>query len=96
MKAESELARERVALVEADRDLLQGERRIAAQERVVRDLRVRGHDSDEAERFLHLLRDTLEQWRGHRALIVQRIAYLENNTEVDAAAGAAATVGSRP
>ena len=77
MEARSELARERAVLVRADRDLLEGRLRVQAQERLMSDLRARGVDLREAERLLRLLRETLQQWRQHRALILQRIAYLE-------------------
>ena len=40
-------------------------------------LRASGHDTAQAERLIELLKHTLIEWERHRALIEQRIAYLE-------------------
>ena len=72
-----ELRSERAALVLADRHLRDGEGRVRKQEGIGADLQTAGHDVREAERLLNLLRQILAQWRHHRTLMLQRIAYLE-------------------
>lgn len=81
-----ELARERAVLRKADHDIAEGERRIAAQERILRHLRESGGDAREAEHLLRLLETTLSQWREHRILIVDRISHLEGRLEAGRAA----------
>ena len=73
-----ELARERDSLAKADRDLAEGEERITRQIALVERLRRDGHSVMEAQRLLETLQQTLQIWREHRALIVQRIAHLES------------------
>lgn len=77
MDAAEEIDRERSALAMADADIEQGAARIARQQEIVDELRLKGRDAREAGRLLDLLAETLAQWRSHRTLIVQRIAYLE-------------------
>lgn len=72
-----ELEAERGHLAKADRDIADGERRITAQLLLIEELRTGGHDTNEAERLLLALRQTLEGWWEHRTLIVQAIARLE-------------------
>ena len=72
-----ELARERDSLAKADRDLSEGEERITRQIALVERLRQDGHSVTEAQSLLDTLQQTLQIWREHRALIVQRIAHLE-------------------
>jgi hypothetical protein len=72
-----ERAREGRTLVQADEDIVQGERRVAAQMLLVEQLRAEGHDTSLAEKLLASLQATLSEWRTHRALIVQRIAQLD-------------------
>lgn len=64
---------ERGHLAKADRDLADGERRISAQMLMIGQLRATRHGTDAAERLLLTLRETLEAWLGHRALIVEAI-----------------------
>lgn len=71
------LEMERGHLAKADRDIVDGERRITAQQLLIEQLRVDEHDTSEAERLLLTLRQTLEAWQSHRDLILQAIARLE-------------------
>lgn len=72
-----DLMTEREHLLQADRDIADGERRITAQTLLVERLRTAGHDTREAERLLLNLRQTLETWRDHRDAILHEIARLE-------------------
>jgi len=72
------LEEERGHLAKADTDLAEGERRISAQVLMIEQLRANGQGTDAAERLLLTLRETLETWRGHRVLIVEAIARLED------------------
>lgn len=74
---ESELQRERAALLKADHDIAEGEDRIQRQRETILHLQEIGQDIRQAEQLEELLVDTLEGWRQHRVLIVERIAYLE-------------------
>ncbi|MBW7960869.1 hypothetical protein [Bradyrhizobium sp. BR 10261] len=78
-----QLHAEQRLLVKADADIDEGWLRIRNQEDLVRKLRAGGHDSRHAERLVDLLKQTLVEWERHRALIVQRVNYLQS--EVDSA-----------
>jgi hypothetical protein len=71
-----ERAREGRTLAQADQDIVDGERRVAAQMLLVEQLRADGHDTHLAEKLLASLQASLSEWRAHRELIVQRIAQL--------------------
>jgi hypothetical protein len=78
MASESaELRSERATLSRADLDIAEGEERVRHQAAIVVQLRDLGHDSLRAERLLETLHDTLDAWKVHRTLILERIAYLE-------------------
>ena len=72
-----ELEFERAALAKGNRDIAEGEKRIARQHALIIELSRDGHDTKEAERTLLLLEQTLTQWVAHLTLIEERIAYLE-------------------
>jgi hypothetical protein len=72
-----ELEFERATLVRADRDIAEGEARIARQFTLINQLRGDGHDTAKAEQMLLLLEQTLTTWIAHRELIRERIGYLE-------------------
>ena len=72
-----QLSTEKALLVKADSDLEQGWRRLRNQELLLSELHAAGHDSRQAERLVQLLQQTLVQWERHRALIVERVNYLE-------------------
>lgn len=78
-----QLASERRQLVKADRDIEQGLQRISDQEDRIRELSACGHDSRQAERLVDVLRQTLREWQRHRILIEQRIAYLEQQVDLE-------------
>lgn len=72
------LQTERQHLLEADRHIVAGERRVTAQALRVERLREGGHDTGRAERLLLNLRQTLEAWWEHREAILREIARLEH------------------
>ena len=72
----TQLAEEREHLAQADRDIVAGERRVAAQMLLVERLRRDGHDTHAAE-LLANLQGTLEAWRAHREQILREIARLK-------------------
>ncbi len=61
-------------LQEADRHVAETEGRIAHQEALVATLDRDGHDTIEATKLLHVLRDLLEQLTIHRGLILEALA----------------------
>ena len=71
------LEMERHALVQADRDIAEGEARIERQRRLIRHILAEGRDIGEALVLLGLLNETLMTWRAHRDEIVKTIARLE-------------------
>jgi hypothetical protein len=71
-----QLDTERRHLIKADRDIEEGSQRIRDQEDRIRELSAGGHDAGPAERLVEVLKQTLTEWRCHRVLIEQRIAYL--------------------
>ncbi|MCK1733504.1 hypothetical protein IVA79_05905 [Bradyrhizobium sp. 138] len=78
-----QLASERRQLSKADRDIEQGLQRISDQEDRIRELSAGGHDSRQAKRLVDVLRQTLTEWQRHRVLIEQRIAYLEQQVDLE-------------
>jgi hypothetical protein len=68
---------ERLTLVQADRDIEQGEARIERQRELIKHMLTDGRDIGEALVLLNLLRDTLTTWREHRDEIIKTIARLE-------------------
>ena len=59
-------ALERKHLAKAERDIADGERRITRQMLLIEKMRQEGHDTNEADRLLLTLEDTLAEWRAHR------------------------------
>ncbi len=72
-----ELDAEKRLLVKAEADIESGWSRLRNQQDLLISLRAAGHDTGQAERLAEQLKRTLIQWERHRALIEQRIAYLE-------------------
>jgi len=72
----ADLGKEKADLAKADRDITEGEKRVAKQILEVERLRRMGHNTTEAERSLKIYRETLRVWREHRALIEESIAAL--------------------
>jgi len=71
-----DLEQERAALLKADQDIADGERRVTEQKLRIRQLIARGEDTTDALETLRLLRESLEIWREHRQSIVDTIARL--------------------
>ena len=68
--------RERAALRKAHKDIEDGEMRLNRQERLLSQLDADGHDTTQAKYLAQTLHAALSEWRNHRVLIEQRIAYL--------------------
>lgn len=64
-------------LTTATRLIAEGERRIAQQMLLIAGLRSRGLPTAESEKLLGLFVATLKQWNGHRDLIEEAIARLD-------------------
>lgn len=73
-----QLGLERQLLVKAETDIEEGWRRLRDQQDLLAWLQGSGHDTQQAEQLVHLLKSTLVEWERHRTLIEQRIAYLES------------------
>ena len=78
-KTALELESEKRQLVKAEADIENGWSRLRKQEDLVTSLRASGQNTAQAEKLIELLKQTLIQWERHRALIEQRIAYLEGS-----------------
>ncbi len=65
---------EREHLAKANRDIAEGERRVAEQIILIQRMTKRGQDTTQAERLLQNFEEALEQWRIHRQLILDAIA----------------------
>jgi hypothetical protein len=74
-----ELRSEKALLLKAERDIEEGWKRLRNQQELFLELQAAGHDTRQAERLILLLEGTLVEWERHRALIEQRVAYLERN-----------------
>jgi hypothetical protein len=72
-----ELDAERSLLIKAEADIEEGWSRLRNQQELLDYLQISGHNTREAERLVQLMKRTLVEWERHRALIVQRIAYLQ-------------------
>lgn len=74
----ADLAMEKEHLAKADRDIAEGERRVAQQAELIEHMRDKGvHGVPEAEGLLRTLRETLQAWRSHRENILKTIARIE-------------------
>lgn len=76
-----QLDAEQRLLVKADKDIEVGCQRIRNQEDRVRELSAGGHNTEQAERLVELLKQTLLEWERHRVLIEQRVTYLRQQVE---------------
>jgi hypothetical protein len=75
-----ELRSEKALLLKAESDIEQGWKRLRNQQELLLELQAGGHDTRQAERLILLLQSTLVEWERHRALIEQRVAYLERDS----------------
>ena len=71
------IAQEQSHLARAEQDVVDGERRIAAQGDLVERLRRHGHPFELAETLLVTFEETLKIWRAHRDEIRRVLAKLE-------------------
>ncbi|HEX6840967.1 MAG TPA: hypothetical protein VF113_05555 [Stellaceae bacterium] len=69
-----DLAKEQADLERAERDIREGEERIANQSRIVAELRRDRHDTVEAEKLLWAMQQSLEAWKTHRDIIRSLLA----------------------
>ena len=76
----SDLEQERAHLALADRHIDEEERRIAAQTLVVARTSACGQDTRSAIGMLRMLQDRLMRARGHREIILRRMALAEPAT----------------
>jgi hypothetical protein len=78
--AAEQLSLERRHLCRAELDIEQGWTRLRNQQDLLLWLQTTGRDTSEAERLVLLLERILIEWERHRALIEQRLAYLQKRT----------------
>ena len=69
-----DMQQEREHLAKANRDIADGERRVAEQIILIQQMTEKGQDTALAEEFLRNLEQTLEQWHVHRRLILEALA----------------------
>lgn len=69
-----EIAREQADLDKAERDIRDGEERIAHQRKLIAELRRDGHDTAEAEKLLWTMQRSLDAWKAHRDTIDAMLA----------------------
>lgn len=65
--------REREHLAQADRHIAEAKKHIARQWEVIQQLTRDGHETDLAEKMLHILQDTLAAFERHRQLILKQL-----------------------
>ena len=73
------LDQERAHLAKADLDIVEGQRRITAQELRIQEMRLNGRNTLCAEELLGTLQATLVQWCAHREEILRTIRRLESS-----------------
>ncbi len=71
-----DLEAEEKHLAKAERDIADGEERIARQTAIAGRLQAGGQDAKAAEALLRTLRETLAVWKDHRDEILRTIARL--------------------
>ena len=69
-----DLVKEQADLDKAEKDIREGEERIAHQRRLIEELRRDGHDMVEAERLLWTMQQSLRIWQAHRDTIRSLLA----------------------
>ena len=74
------LAIEKDHLAQAERDLAEGQARIARQSVLVEHMQNAGQDVTQAEALLDNFRQTLSAWQDHRDEILRTIARLERGS----------------
>ena len=61
----------------ADRDVTEGQERIARQAEVVRELSADGHDTSDAQNLLRVMQQSLDAVTAHRQQIVRELASVQ-------------------
>ena len=61
----------------ADRDVTEGQERIARQAEVVRELRADGHDTSDAQNLIRVMQQSLDAVTAHRQQIVRELASIQ-------------------
>jgi hypothetical protein len=61
----------------ADRDVTEGQERIARQAEVVCELRADGHDTSDAQNLLRVMQQSLDAVTAHRQQIVRELASIQ-------------------
>ena len=75
---ESELDRERGALIRDDQDIHDGQARIDRQRALLDAMTKRGRSGHDAARMLRAFEGALAEWQKHRVRIQERITYLSD------------------
>lgn len=74
----AELRREHDHLIKAETGIEQGWGRLRNQQDLLHELQSAGRNTEQAERLVQLMKQTMVEWERHRRLIVERIAFLES------------------
>ena len=61
----------------ADRDVTEGQERIARQAEIVRELSADGHDTSDAQNLLRVMQQSLDAVTAHRQQIVRELASVQ-------------------
>lgn len=64
---------EEAHLAQADRHIAKAEENVARQTALIKELSTNGHDTMDAQRWLHTLSETLQLMHAHRQLILSRL-----------------------
>jgi hypothetical protein len=72
-----QLEAERALLLKAESDIEEGWNRLRRQQELLSELQAAGQNATQAERLIELLQHTIVEWERHRALIEERVRYLE-------------------
>ena len=75
-----QLRTEKTLLLKAERNIGDGWKRLRSQQQLLADMRGAGQDSQQEERLVRLLQQTLIESERHRVLIEERVAYLERHS----------------
>ena len=71
------LRAEKALLVKSEDDIRLGRERLRHQQDLLQELQADGHDTEQAQRLVELMKATLVEWERHHVMIAERIAYLE-------------------
>jgi hypothetical protein len=77
-----EIEAEKLQLVKADAHIEAGRGRLRDQQHLLRSVQSAGEESEDAERLLEAMKQTLIEWERHRELIEHRITYLKQDASL--------------